>query len=144
MPRCITCNRKFSSVESLFQHTIAKGHVPDTKEIIDKERDKEITEKERKIIEEEIIKKEIIDKEKYKEIIGKERKIIEEERLKKEIIDKEKSERDLKIYKEKFKNETSQILGVEPMKITYIPIHEEPQEKKKSNLACKALRNLHK
>ena len=40
--------------------------------------------------------------------------------------------------------EPSHIIGLEPGIETHIPIHEEPQEKKKINLACKTLRNLHR
>ncbi|MDO8725463.1 MAG: hypothetical protein Q7J35_05300 [Candidatus Methanoperedens sp.] len=35
-------------------------------------------------------------------------------------------------------------VGIEPINITHIPIHDEPEEKRKSNLACKALRNLNR
>lgn len=66
------------------------------------------------------------------------------ERIKKRRLTREKAERDLREYKKKFKNESSPILGIEPIILTHIPIHEEPQEKKKPDLACKTLRNLHR
>lgn len=36
------------------------------------------------------------------------------------------------------------VVGLEPVIETHIPIHDEPEEKKKPNLACKALRNLNR
>lgn len=84
---------------------------------------------------------------------------IAKERLRNERIINEESYREgneklTEIYKlkSKCKNqgrsemiiETPSIVGIEPINITHIPIHDKPQEKKKSNLACKALRNLNR
>jgi hypothetical protein len=114
MPNCFTCNKHLKSEKGLDQHAIDKGHAPRETE----------TETERKIR----VSLTRINKNK---------------RIEREIIKKEIIKGQLERYMKKT-IDPSHIVGFKPIKPTHIPIHEEPQEKRKSSSVCKTLRNLHR